>query len=168
MKKIMIALAAVAMAMGVQAAAVSWKVTNADYKNASVYAITGLSSAEVVALFSSGTESDWAEGLNGATSAGTLNSRGVKSSYTDNVGSTIVFALVDTSIAEGNKWAVSEDMSTAGLTYEGTATPPGTLELTAENFASTGTFTASSIPEPTSGLLMLLGMAGLALRRKQK
>ena len=24
------------------------------------------------------------------------------------------------------------------------------------------------IPEPTSGLLMLLGMAGLALRRKQK
>lgn len=37
--------------------------------------------------------------------------------------------------------------------------------------ALTGTQTASNwvaVPEPTSGLLLLLGMAGLALRRKQK
>jgi hypothetical protein len=30
-----------------------------------------------------------------------------------------------------------------------------------------GTWTAVNVPEPTSGLLLLLGMAGLALRRKQ-
>ena len=30
-----------------------------------------------------------------------------------------------------------------------------------------GTWTSSSVPEPTSGLLMLLGMAGLALKRKR-
>lgn len=29
-------------------------------------------------------------------------------------------------------------------------------------------YTASAVPEPTSGLLLLLGVAGLALRRKQK
>lgn len=34
-------------------------------------------------------------------------------------------------------------------------------------YASGGNFTAA-VPEPTSGLLLLLGMAGLALRRKQK
>ena len=33
------------------------------------------------------------------------------------------------------------------------------------NYASSGNFTA--VPEPTSGLLMLLGMTGLALRRKR-
>ena len=32
---------------------------------------------------------------------------------------------------------------------------------------ATGNFT-QAVPEPTSGLLLLLGMAGLALRRKQK
>ena len=30
-----------------------------------------------------------------------------------------------------------------------------------------GTFTTAAIPEPTSGLLMLVGLAGLALRRKR-
>lgn len=56
----------------------------------------------------------------------------------------------------------------AGNTFEsGTrtlraqATSTGTLA-----FASTGTWTAA-VPEPTSGLMMLLGMAGLALRRKR-
>ena len=29
------------------------------------------------------------------------------------------------------------------------------------------TITSSSVPEPTSGLLLLLGVAGLALRRKR-
>ena len=32
---------------------------------------------------------------------------------------------------------------------------------------SAGGWTSTSVPEPTSGLLMLLGMAGLALRRKR-
>ena len=62
-------------------------------------------------------------------------------------------------------------------TYEGSATAgspignlaQGNIAVTA-NFAQTGSwsYTAASVPEPTSGLLLLLGMAGLALRRKQK
>lgn len=47
-----------------------------------------------------------------------------------------------------------DTMVTAG----GMAVPP--------NWASVSTFTAA--PEPTSGLLMLVGLAGLALRRKNK
>ena len=37
--------------------------------------------------------------------------------------------------------------------------------LTSKKIMATGNFAA--VPEPTSGLLLLLGMAGLALRRKQ-
>ena len=44
---------------------------------------------------------------------------------------------------------------------------PGSLQLTNASFSSTGTI-GQAAPEPTSGLLLLLGMAGLALRRKQK
>ena len=37
----------------------------------------------------------------------------------------------------------------------------------ATSFGSAGWYTTEAVPEPTSGLLMLLGMAGLALRRKR-
>lgn len=164
MKKIMIALAAVALAMGVQAAAVSWKVTNANYKGATVYAITGYTSAQVVSYFSSTTEADWSTAVSGATS-GILNAaRGVCQADSDSVGSSVVFAIVNPSIADGNAWLVTGDISTSGYTYSGTQTKPGTLSITAADFANSGTFTA--VPEPTSGLLMLLGLAGLALKRK--
>ncbi len=35
------------------------------------------------------------------------------------------------------------------------------------SFEGNGTWTAAAIPEPTSGLLLLLGVAGLALKRKR-
>ena len=38
---------------------------------------------------------------------------------------------------------------------------------TAAGYAGAGWYSTAAVPEPTSGLLMLLGMAGLALRRKR-
>ena len=51
-------------------------------------------------------------------------------------------------------------------------TKPGTVAFTFNDTIKTsgtdGWVASSPVPEPTSGLLLLLGVAGLALRRKQK
>ena len=165
MKKLMIMLGALAIAMGVQAASVSWKVSGAsDWKSGTVYAITGYSSADVIAYFESTTASDWAKAVDGAAN-NTITSRGAATGLSADVGSSIVFAFVSSDgIAAGNTWAVSTDVSTSGYTYTPPATKPGDLTFSYDA-AKTGTFTA--VPEPTSGLLLLLGMAGLALKRKR-
>ena len=49
-------------------------------------------------------------------------------------------------------------------TYDDTSSANRSFQIGSQ--ASATWYTA--VPEPTSGLLMLLGMAGLALRRKQK
>ena len=59
-------------------------------------------------------------------------------------------------------WTAATDVS--GSFYE----PPASgtaFTLNAASFANSGTI--ADVPEPTSGLLMLIGMAGLALRRKR-
>ncbi len=171
MKKLMFMFAALTLACGVQAASVSWQVSGASaYKGETVYAITGLTSAQVIAYFSSTTASDWSKGVEGAVSA-SISNRGAASSVSENAGSTIVYAIVKTGIAEGNDWLVTGDISTSGFTYTPPATAPGTLAVAASAFTNTGKFTAESsggAPEPTSGLLLLVGAGMLALRRKQK
>ena len=42
-----------------------------------------------------------------------------------------------------------------------------TMAINATKAASAFTYATASVPEPTSGLLLLLGMAGLALKRKR-
>ena len=170
MKKLMIILAAVAMAGVSQAASFSWKLTTGStYASMKVYALTGTTSDAVLAAFSSTTAENWTSAVSGVTpvTAGT-GSRGVASDKVTGVsdGDSIVFAIIDGSIADGNKYYVTTAYTIPdGKTFE----PPaaGTAQSIAVNLAGSGTFTASSpVPEPTSGLLMLLGMAGLALKRK--
>lgn len=163
MKKLIL-FAVVTVSVMVQAASVSWKVTNVDYKNETLYVIMGLTSSQVVALFSSTIESDWSTAVSGAQS-GTLNNRGVLSGGSEGVGSTMVFAVVKTGIADGNAWAVTGDISTSGYTYTPPDTKPSDLAVSAASFSHSGQF--SSVPEPTSGLLMLVGGAMLALRRRR-
>ena len=55
--------------------------------------------------------------------------------------------------------AAAQYLATLGGTGSGAAAGP---------WGTSTSFTTQAIPEPTSGLLLLLGVAGLALRRKNK
>ena len=92
--------------------------------------------------------------------------------YTDptslaGVSDTLYLVVVSGSDATEYKYG---SISTSGYTYDPDAqqTSPDTLSVPASAITSTGKIGgSSSVPEPTSGLLMLLGVAGLALRRKR-
>ena len=82
--------------------------------------------------------------------------------YRDSSGALSQLFYVD---ADGNKGAdIATTYTISGLTdnsWQGT-----TWNFTPAATASTATYFAAA-PEPTSGLLLLLGMAGLALKRKR-
>ena len=171
MKKIMIMLGAVAMAACVQAAAVQWSTgklyqANADGSFSSSAANTTWATYDVVVNF-----------------------------YADNAGSmgaavTGVTANTDTSPSLGNFSGTTSDSFTAGNVYWAQvvvkATTKGETPVTYTMTSDAVQFTAPStgnyplnftnagampgtwdVPEPTSGLLLLLGVAGLALKRKR-
>ena len=169
MKKIMIALVAVGVVCLAKAASVDWTYTGVAANNGySLY------------LFTTAV-SDSYESFNaliaGAIDNGTVVKKtvGPKTSYTMasrtasnasiDASATLYYVLIADSKAETYKYG---SVAASALVYDPGAqqTSPGALMLNNASFTSTGTI--SSVPEPTSGLLLLVGMAGLALRRKQK
>ena len=63
---------------------------------------------------------------------------------------------------DGTQWTLTSDAITGNKDY--TKVSAAALDTAAP---SGWTATTSAVPEPTSGLLLLLGMAGLALRRRR-
>ena len=175
MKKLMIALAAVACAFGLQASSCDWKLsTGGTYAGQNVYAFVNTSAQALLEACQSTDSADWSKLVAGLTpvTAGT-GSRGVASSTIEGVttADTLSFLIVNGAVAEGSAWAV---VGPAAITkiYDPPATGAG--QTFALNVAGSGTFQAAGpvppgpdpIPEPTSAMLLLLGVAGLALRRR--
>lgn len=71
-------------------------------------------------------------------------------------------------ISDGSKYSASSVMAvTAGATEQDASTPASwTIAANKAPLASSD-FTSYAAPEPTSAMLLLLGMAGLALKRKR-
>jgi hypothetical protein len=92
----------------------------------------------------------------------------------DNGASKSIYMVIydATSIASADNYIVS-DVMTITANAAGSAVSSGfgsMVATTSQNKFLNSSWTAvpsESVPEPTSGLLMLLGVAGLALRRKQ-
>ena len=178
MKKLMVLLAAVALAMGVNAAAVDWQVSYAGkgstWKDSSVvvYAFSGSDYASIISLVTE-TGSDTlkadlqAKALNKDVAFITNRKGTAKTDITRaNSAPDSMFWMIftDGSFDAGKNvaWTAATDVKSAQ--YEPPATG-STFALNAASFANSGTI--ASVPEPTSGLLLLIGMAGLALKRKR-
>ena len=173
MQKLMIALAAVAIAACSQAASIKWQVKNAsDYKGWNVYVYSGdytsIGAVLATVLPEAEAPAGWTSQLSQITTgSGAITSRGSLTNQTTHdidTSKTWTVVLLDGAIAEGTKYVVMESYAAGDYAYAGSDTPT-TMSFT--TVKSTGTLTVESVPEPTSGLLLLFGVAGLALRRRR-
>ena len=178
MKKLMIMLGALAITAGVQAASVTWGLTNitdspsnaakagmaAYFMDASTYTAFAALDADKVADYVTANYT-----YSGATSL-----------VSGRTGLSINVAVTSGTLAAGdtaNGYIVLFDTADASdaayFAYTGTksatvAASGANITLAYTTFgAATSGWQTTAVPEPTSGLLMLLGMAGLALRRRR-
>ena len=166
MKKLMMLACMAFAAFTVNAAAMNWKVTGAAAtKDYSVYFLLAdavadsyASASDIVALTGgSGTvaQSGRAYAVQGSISDSSLTK-----------GAELAMIIVN---ADQSQYAVVTGISNS-MIYDPAAqeSAPGQLPIANSILTGASYQSFASVPEPTSGLLLLLGMAGLALRRKQK
>ena len=172
MKKLMFILAAAALAASAQAASASWKFTgSSNVKGLTVYAF-----AEALA---DPTES----AIKAATSYGTLPTSGRSfatqgrlDGYAETDQSVSVYLYL---LGEKDGQSYYYQTTVSATTYDPTGTANPTIGAysntslpavggTGWSQVSAGSGGGGDVPEPTSGLLLLVGGAMLALRRKQK
>ena len=180
MKKLMMVLAVVATAAAVQAASFDWK-TGATGKLYEAGSTTLIASGTAY-IFDAGATTQQsvldAFAAGGAWTTGSLNNKAVADgvikatnaeafSYGDS-GTKYNFYVA---LLDGGNLFISDTVGvTASAVGFQTAqfslkTASQAAAMASSTFSNAGWYTA--VPEPTSGLLLLLGMAGLALRRKQ-
>ena len=180
MKKLMFMLAAVAMAACAQAAAVSWTCTNVkDSTGAKISGVAyfidaavlsqsdfkALSGADAFNTALSGMYS-WTPGTAGKYSSASDVENATLGLSDATTGYSVYLAVFDTAtITDSSNYYLTGEQSLATLSGSYTASVAFGNQSTPSQAA--GAWTAVSVPEPTSGLLMLIGLAGLALRRRR-
>lgn len=177
MKKLIMFAAVAVLACAGQAASVSWSASLAGQgatlngNGAFVLAFAGSDYADIVKLVtvdgSDTLQADLAaKALGSAVNIRNNRGNATAAGEVANSPSTVFWMIFSDGSYDGGKgvtWTAATDVS--GSFYE----PPAsgtTFTLNAASFANSGTI--ASVPEPTSGLLMLVGLAGLALRRGRR
>ena len=182
MKKLMMALAAVAIAAGVQAAQIKWSAANVYAGNSTdkvlgtayLYdAATISQSALFAAIEAAGGSYDMSSK---AISSAAMATAGAVPNTTFAYGSTTTEYTFYFAILDGDNVYFSNEKTITTTASETVANNVGfanqnngttTFSSTAATAGCAGAgHWSQAVPEPTSGLLLLLGMAGLALKRK--
>ena len=173
MKKAIILTLTIGVAIVTQAASFKWSASaGTAYEGYSVYVAKGNSYATLAALQgdllgssgNSGTLAKASASARNATASGTIDGLAAKASASDaNIDYNFYFVFVK----DNNYWVSAQQTASIGTELD--AAPTVSLSQSAGTTllggAATGSFGA--VPEPTSGLLLLLGIAGLALKRKR-
>ena len=187
MKKLMIAVCAVALAGVVQAASYTWNSLSPLYTYDSADPDWPTVAAGTTAYFvfaSAYSQSDFVNDFanntvsytklsalgNGTIDAdGTIGFTAASGDYTSaQQAYFVVFQDAQNAFVSGEVTAAYDALSGSYVTFKSAQVEDlwtGTSLNAADGYAGGAWYTA--VPEPTSGLLMLLGMAGLALRRRR-
>ena len=189
MKKLMIMLGAAVSAVCVHAASINWTISNvysssdsatkadgyaaylfvtANSSNVSGITLTTLDA--VTTLLDAGKTADaiaLSSANNSLTSGGiALQPTGISSDFSS--GSVSAFAVIfdATDAASASHYYLVNDGATKSVSFT-SSTGAKNLAFGSQATATQAAGAWTAVPEPTSGLLMLLGMAGLALRRRR-
>ena len=180
MKKIMIAVAAVALAVSAQAASFNWKTgmggqvyqagttTTANGMVAYLFDAAVTSQSDAFAALSAGTAvTSIAGGLDSATlSSGKITAQTAFSwgEAGDTLSAYFVIVNGEDFYISSLQSAAADAAATKTLQYSEKTASQAVLNTTG-SYAGAGWYAA--VPEPTSGLLMLVGLGALALRRRR-
>lgn len=181
MKKLMIAAAIICAAIVSQAASVDWTCTlvkkgsSGDSNSGIAYLMLASDVADFTALKGKG-----AEAINSALNKALISyTPGTAGNYKHDAVSNASLGLADgteygdvylvifdtATVTDASKFYVTPTKSLLTLTGDNTASLSfGSQSTASKSDANWGSVAA---PEPTSGILLLLGMAGLALKRKR-
>ena len=169
MKKLFVFFALALACAGANAASVDWKVagTAANVGN-KVFLVGALSDAWTsVADIAASSAAFGSEGTSGTIAkAGRVYTTGDITLASDSVTKTSGDVYVIIVSSDDAKSYTYTKVDWKGFAYEGAESSPGSYNYTATDLINNGT-TVEFVPEPTSGLLMLVGLAGLALRRRR-
>ena len=175
MKKAIIAAAIMCVAALSHGAALNWKLTNvtdspdtaatagwmAYWMDASTYDAFSALDADKVAAYVTG-NADYSKAMTVRNGVGTINSTNGSWSYVEGAPETVSGYMVifnNATAADATYFAYTDTVSS-------TVPAAGNISV-AVNFSDSSGWQTTAVPEPTSGLLMLVGLAGRALRRRR-
>lgn len=171
MKKLILAVAIVCVAAVSNAAAVSWSITGvtdspanakaagwvAYFMDGSTYSAFSALSADQVGAYAAANYTYVATSVN---ARGVVSAGATSGSYSGGDSVSAYIVIFDSSDAASAEYYAVTALDTK------TVPGSGNLQFT-KAMSDTAGWTTTAVPEPTSGLLLLLGMAGLALKRKR-